>query len=49
MGLLDQVLGNASKIDATEVQSEFAVGRHINLALNAEDAEGAEERREKLN
>ena len=24
MGLLDQVLGNASKIDAAEVQSEFA-------------------------
>ncbi len=36
MGLLDQVLGNASKIDAAEVQSEFASGSHTDLALNAE-------------
>lgn len=36
MGLLDQVLGNASKIDAAEVQNEFALGPHVNLPLNAE-------------
>src|SRR5690554_4128113 len=36
MGLLGQVLGNASKIDAAEVQNEFALGPHIDLTLNAE-------------
>ena len=37
MGLLDQVLGNASKIDAAEGQNEFA--QVLDLALTAEDAD----------